>query len=240
MLYQLILFLTQVAPTAIEVEKTIEQKKGLVELILHADIIIQGTLIVLVTFSVVSWAIIFYKWSQMKNALSQSRNFWNGFARAKSLDEVSEHTSSASGPLYRIFQIGRDSLARLKNSGKSYNAGRGWVEHKISQAQEEEIYKLEQHTSFLATTASTTPFIGLFGTVCGILMAFWSIGKSGGQPTLVTVGPAISEALIATATGLAAAIPAYVAYNYFVRQIKVLIKMMDLFSSELSLKMEDS
>jgi biopolymer transport protein TolQ len=123
-----------------------------------------------------------------------------------------------------------------KKSGSGYSKEN--IVQKLTQVREEEIYKLEQYTPVLATTASASPFIGLFGTVWGILTAFWAIGKAGSS-SLATVGPYISEALIATAIGLAAAIPAVIAYNYFLNKTRVLIKMMDLFTDDLVLKIEE-
>lgn len=217
-------------------EKTVAQN-GIWHLLVNADPVVKLALLILVFFSVVSWAIIFYKYRQVKKAQSDSQNFWNVFSQSKSLQELIEH-KKGSGPLYEIFHVASEWISRLQKGGKPGRSSREMVIQKLAQAREEEIYKLEQYTPFLATTASTAPFIGLFGTVWGILTAFWAIGKAGSS-SLATVGPYISEALVATAIGLAAAIPAVVAYNHFVHRIKVLIKMMDLFVDDLSLKIEE-
>ncbi|EKD41885.1 MAG: hypothetical protein ACD_73C00465G0001 [uncultured bacterium] len=126
----------------------------------------------------------------------------------------------------------------MKRTPTNSSLVREIVKSKLTQTQEEEISKLEQYMPFLATTASTSPYIGLFGTVWGILMAFQAIGKAG-TSSLATVGPSIAEALITTAIGLAAAIPAVIAYNYFVNRTRQLVKMTDLFVEELVLKIDE-
>lgn len=204
---------------------------GFWHLLAHSDPIVKLAILTLLAFSIASWAIIFYKYKQVKKAQSDSQNFWGTFSKAKSMQDLGQVTRS--GPLYEIYATAQDWKSRLKGRNRG-NA----IAQKLAQTREEEIYKLEQYTSFLATTASTAPFIGLFGTVWGILTAFWAIGKAGSS-SLATVGPYISEALIATAVGLAAAIPAVIAYNHFVHRTKVLVKMMDLFLDDLVLKLED-
>ncbi|MBI2341045.1 MAG: MotA/TolQ/ExbB proton channel family protein [Deltaproteobacteria bacterium] len=221
----------------IEAEKTL-QEKSFLSLVLDADPIVKFTLLVLLFFSVVSWAIIFYKYRQVKQAQGDSQSFWNAFTQAKSLQDVTHQKGVRSGPLYEIYNVAMQAMPQLKKQAKGENGGRDAILQKLAQTREEEIYKLEQYTPFLATTASAAPFIGLFGTVWGILTAFWAIGKAGSS-SLATVGPYISEALIATAIGLAAAIPAVVAYNHFVHRIKIVVKMMDLFSDDLIVKLEE-
>ncbi len=231
----LIPLLAQAAPAAPEVaEKTVAQP-GVMSLLWEADPVVKLTLLILITFSVCCWAIIFYKFKQIRQAQSQSQNFWNIFA-SSSLADIGKHPQGRQGPLYEIYNAGLQALQHLrkKSSGSITPA----LEQKLAQAREEEVYKLEQFTPFLATAASASPFIGLFGTVWGILTAFWQIGKAGSS-SLATVGPAISEALIATAIGLATAIPAYVTYNYFVYRIKVIVKMMNLFCDDLVLRIEE-
>lgn len=218
----------------IEAEKTVAQK-GFLALLMDSDPLIWLVLIILAFFSVMSWAIIFMKLGQLKRARNLSTKFWQEFVRARSLNEVIETKSVKSGPLFEIFNTAIETVARLKKGARN---AKDALESKLAQVREEETYKLEQYISFLATTASTTPYIGLFGTVWGILTAFWAIGKSGAS-NLATVGPFISEALITTAVGLAAAIPAVIAYNYFVGRIRVVTKMMDLFIDDLMVKIEE-
>lgn len=223
-----------VPPPIIEAEKTI-MEQSFWSLVWDSDPVVKFTLIVLIFLSVVCWAIIFYKYKQVKQAQNDSQNFWNFFAQSKSTQDVL-NLANRTGPLYEIFSVGMQMAGQLKS--KNSNGKRDYLIQKLAQAREEEIYKLEQYTPFLATTASAAPFIGLFGTVWGILTAFWTIGKEG-STSLATVGPYISEALIATAIGLAAAIPAVIAYNHFVHRTKVVVKMMDLFSDDLILKIEE-
>ena len=220
----------------IEAETTL-QEKSFLSLVFDADPIVKFTLLVLIFFSVVSWAIIFYKYRQVKQAQGDSQSFWSVFSQSKSLQEMTNQ-GVRSGPLYEIYHVAMQIAPQLKKKGKVGSAERDSIIQRLAQTREEEIYKLEQYTPFLATTASAAPFIGLFGTVWGILTAFWAIGKAGSS-SLATVGPYISEALIATAVGLAAAIPAVIAYNHFAHRIKVLVKMMDLFMDDLVVKLED-
>lgn len=224
------------AKTAELVEKTLTEK-SVWEQLLHSDPLVQLVLIILVLMSVFSLAIILYKVKQLKQAQSKSQKFWEAFAQSKSLKEALDRPHEKSGPLYHLFQAAIDAIMRVDKSQRSESYKRDYLQNKLTQAREEEIYKLEQYTPFLATTASTAPFIGLLGTVWGILTAFWAIGKAGSS-SLATVGPYISEALIATAVGLFAAIPAVIAYNYFTNKTKILIKMMDLFLDDLILKSE--
>lgn len=227
----------QVLFATVEAETTIKEQ-GLMDLLLDADPVVKATLIILIFFSVMSWAIILYKFRQISRAQKTSQMFWTVFAKAKNMDDAMNNFPAQSGPLFQIFNVGYDLFTKFSKTGKKLNNGRSYVEQRLAQAREEEMYKLEQHTPFLATTASTAPFIGLFGTVWGILTAFWAIGKAGSS-SLATVGPYISEALVATAIGLAAAIPAVVAYNFFVHRIRIITKMMDLFTNDLVLKMEE-
>ncbi len=228
-------FAQQAAAT---IEKTIVEQPGFFHLLSHADPIVKLTLFILLFFSVMSWAIIAFKYIQLKKAKSHVTSFWASFTQARSLEDFFKSRYERGGPLYEIFNAVVLLVPRLQKGSKTKDFLKATVETKINQAREEEIFKLEQYTSFLATTASTAPFVGLFGTVWGILMAFQIIGKAGSS-SLDTVGPFISEALVATAVGLAAAIPAVVAYNFFVSRIKNIIKMMDLFIDELTLKVEE-
>lgn len=203
----------------------------------QSDPLVKATLLLLIFFSVGCWAIIFLKISQLKAAQKSSQSFWHKFSSAAQIADVAGSKSS-QGPLYEIFATGQQAMEKIKKSTsqlKPYH--RDMLSQRINQSKEEEIYKLEQYVSFLATTASAAPFIGLFGTVWGILTAFMAIGKAGSS-SLATVGPYIAEALVATAVGLFAAIPAVIAYNYFVNKIKIINKMIDLFIDDFMLKSE--
>jgi len=225
-----------VAWAQVQGEQTMTEK-GILSLLWNSSPVVQLTLVILAVFSVVSWAIIFMKIKQFKMAQKDCQDFWGSFSQSPSLNDVLEKRAVKSGPLYEIFRTAMDMGSKFKQTAK----GAFFKEHlmnRLAQAREEEIYKLEQYISFLGTTASTTPFIGLFGTVWGILTAFWAIGKAG-STSLATVGPYISEALVTTAIGLATAIPAVIAYNYFAGKIKILTKMMDLFIDDLLVKVEE-
>jgi biopolymer transport protein TolQ len=144
-----------------------------------------------------------------------------------------------SSPLTVLFNEGYGELKKLvdsdgKNDGGALSTDLGGIENvsrALRRATNSEITRLEKYLTFLATTGSTSPFIGLFGTVWGIMTAFEGIGKTG-SASLAVVAPGIAEALIATAIGLVAAIPAVMAYNHFQHKIRVLVKEMDNFSTE--------
>ncbi|MBL7686035.1 MAG: MotA/TolQ/ExbB proton channel family protein [Deltaproteobacteria bacterium] len=212
-------------------------------LIFSADPVVKITLLILVIFSVFSWAIILYKFLQMKKAKKTSAQFIQSLENVYSLDEALTKTTAREGnPAYEVFSAGLSDIIRYrqmnaKEPGRAPKLSLDQVQRKIQRSAGDQIEKLELFTPFLATTASASPFIGLFGTVWGILTAFYAIGKSG-STSLATVGPFISEALIATAVGLAAAIPAVVAYNYFVVKIKAIAKMLEDFSGELYHRIE--
>lgn len=193
-------------------------------------------LMVLILFSVVSWAIIIFKGMSLRQARLASDGFVNAFWEAKRLDEMYQETEKfAKSPVAQVFRSGYIELARLKkrsgNDEDMLGGGIENVERALRRSQTAEITALESLTAFLATVGSTAPFIGLFGTVWGIMKAFSDIGRMG-SANLATVAPGISEALIATAAGLAAAIPAVIAYNFFLARIRVLSSQMDNFSSD--------
>jgi len=204
--------------------------------------VVQLVLYVLIVFSVVSWAIIITKTLQIRRARSESGRFNEIFWETKNLTSI--HTASMElkqSPVAQVFRAGYQELVKLmrtQRQGSSSESddstelgGVDNVERAMKRATNQEITRLERALTFLATTASTTPFIGLFGTVWGIMNAFR--GLSAAQSSSIqAVAPGISEALIATATGLVAAIPAVVAYNYFARQVRVLSADMENFSAE--------
>ena len=206
-------------------------------LILQATLVVKLIFLVLLVFSVVSWAIIIYKRRSLKQAETSSRNFLEVFRKSKSLGEVNEAARKyRHSPLASLFQAGFKELIHLTRSNPQ---PQGTINHEkmetinraLLRASNAEITRLEKMMSFLATTGSVTPFIGLLGTVWGIMDAFHKIGVVR-SASLVTVAPGIAEALIATALGLFAAIPAVIAYNFFLGRIKELITLMDDFSLE--------
>jgi len=206
-------------------------------LISQATIVVKFILLVLILFSVFSWAIIIYKARSLKRAEVTSRQFLETFRRSKSLNEVNEAARRyKNSPLSTIFQAGFKELVHLTRSNpQPQNPINGekleLINRSLLRAANEEINGLEKMMSFLATCGSVTPFIGLFGTVWGIMDAFHKIGVVR-SASLVTVAPGIAEALIATAIGLFAAIPAVIAYNHFLGRIKEIITTMDDFNLE--------
>lgn len=205
------------------------------KIIADADIVVKLILLILVFFSVFSWAIIFYKLKALKAADRQSERFLEAFRRSKSLAEVNEAAKRLrASPLAIIFLAGNKELAyQSKSSGEN-----GWTRDKteslsraLLKATNSEVSRLEKMMFFLATAGSVSPFIGLFGTVWGIMISFIRIGAMR-SASLQVVAPGIAEALIATAVGLFAAVPAVIAYNYFLGRIKDLIADMEDFSLE--------
>lgn len=208
---------------------------GLWETMTHSGPISFAALLLLIAFSISSWAIIIHKLLFLTRAARESERFLTAFWEAKRLDQMYQQSEEyAKSPLAQVFRSGYVELARLKKrSGDEETLGGGIenVERALRRSQSAETTTLESLTSFLATVGSTAPFIGLFGTVWGIMKAFKEIGRMG-SANLATVAPGISEALIATAAGLAAAIPAVIAYNYFISRIRILETEMDNFSSD--------
>ena len=219
----------------------------IVQIIARTTVINQVVLAILIGFSIASWAIILLKlWSYRKVA-SQTRTFLEAFRKSSKFSEVQAlcPTLTAS-PLVGVFQAGYAEMnAQFRITGaanpQTPNPGAAatrpmiksldGVDRALIRAATAEVTKLERRLTFLATTASVTPFIGLFGTVVGIMIAFQRIGTTG-STNLAVVGPGISEALIATATGLFAAIPAVLYYNHFTHRVKEFAADMDDFALE--------
>jgi len=215
----------------------------LLALIPHS-LIARIVLVVLAAFSIAAWGIILYKFMVFRRAESQSAQFLDVFRRSNKFSEVQAVCRSlGESPLVGLFQSGYAELtAQLRQgdnpaSNPATPAGRPTlksltaVDRALMRASNVEINKLERRVGFLATTASITPFIGLFGTVWGIMSAFHGIGQTG-STNLGVVAPGISEALVATAAGLAAAIPAVLFYNYYAQRVKLFASEMDDFSME--------
>ena len=208
---------------------------SIITLITDASMVVQLVLLILLFFSVFSWAIIFFKRRTVRAASSQSQKFLKAFRRSKNLAEVNEAAKKYQGsPLAALFQSGFKEVAQLSRATSQNPSSSPKLEtlsRMLAKASNAEVTRLEKMMGFLATTGSVTPFIGLFGTVWGIMDAFQKIGIVR-SASLVTVAPGIAEALIATAFGLFAAIPAVIAYNYFLHRIKELITEMEDFSLE--------
>ena len=209
--------------------------------VLLAGPIVKFVLLMLIVFSVVSWAIIFLKFRLFKGIEKNQAEFAKAFAEGKNLAALYDQAEkSERNPLTEVFRTGYLELMRIQRSrsaepvpavGRAGGFPLDNVERAMRKAANEEIALMETYLPFLATTGSATPFIGLFGTVWGIMNAFSGIAQTG-SATLATVAPGIAEALIATAAGLAAAIPSVMAYNFFLNRVRAIATRLDSFSIE--------
>jgi len=221
-----------------------EVNTDIIYLVTHAQLATQIVLVILLLFSGVSWGIILYKFWQFGRSSRQTSTFLEIFRKSSKFSEVQAVCPTLSdSPLVGLFQSGYTELNSQLRAGnpepakplpaggrptlKSLDA----VDRALLRATTVEMTKLERRVTFLATTASITPFIGLFGTVWGIMNSFQGIGAQG-STSLAVVGPGIAEALIATAAGLFAAIPAVFFYNHFTNRVKHFSAEMDDFSLE--------
>ena len=198
-------------------------------------------LFVLFCFSVISWAVILYKGSVFRAADAQDRRFMAMLSKAKDVDEVRRHAQRATGsPCAKIVHGVMDRLGYAPGESRDSHDGSGGtavydrhlMERTASHIAQGQIAKLESFLPFLATTGNISPFVGLLGTVMGIIDSFREIGMQG-TASIAAVAPGVSEALIATAAGLFAAIPAVIAYNYFLTRIRHTAFRMDSVVVEL-------
>jgi biopolymer transport protein TolQ len=199
---------------------------GLIE---TSGLVAKAVLVILLIFSVGSWAIIFSKWGLFRRARVQSNRFIRAFRKSERLNDVAAVAEQFKpSPLVAVFEGGYDELRKQTTYPLRMNA----LQRATQIAASEELTRLESRLPWLATTGAITPFIGLFGTVWGIIDAFHGLGTAG-SATLRAVAPGVSEALITTAAGLFAAIPAVIAYNLFNQHIREFGARMDDFSLEL-------
>lgn len=220
---------------------TLAQQHSILDLVRGSGLVVQAVLYLLVLFSVLSWGIIAYKYRQIRCAKRESERFIEIFWERRNLSSIHDASRElTASPVGQVFRSGYEELIRVSRSkketvpGDSLTTELGGVDNvarAMKRATSVETTKLEKYCSFLATTASSAPFVGLFGTVWGIMNAFRGLSITHSS-SIQAVAPGIAEALIATAVGLAAAIPALMAYNFFVQQIKVLAVEMDNFSHE--------
>jgi len=196
------------------------------------------TMLLLLGFSVASWGIILLKWVGLRNAQKQSVGFLEVFWESKKLDEIFTRSEGMTlSPVAQVFRAGYQELIKVKKREAADDkstiqlSGVENIERALRRAATAEMTDLERMIPFLATVGSTAPFIGLFGTVVGIINAFQDIARHK-SASLTTVAPGIAEALVATAAGLVAAIPAVIAFNYFGNRVKLLGKEMENFSSD--------
>jgi biopolymer transport protein TolQ len=209
--------------------------------ILTTNIVVKLVLILLLFFSLVSWAIIFYKLRYLSKARKEDKEFLDMFWESKRLDYVFTAAKNLNySPIAFMFNVTYKELLNIKK--KSTEDGRdgnkenneenlSYVERALKKSQLSAISKLEVSLPFLATVGSTAPFIGLFGTVWGIMTSFESIQRAG-TAGLAVVAPGIADSLIATAAGLFAAIPAVIAYNYYSNRVRIIVNEMVDFSYE--------
>ncbi|MBW2433952.1 MAG: protein TolQ [Deltaproteobacteria bacterium] len=223
-------------------------------MITNAGPMVQFVMLLLLFFSIMSWAIILIKYRYIRKAIKESAEFSEFFWKSRDLSNAFAKAKQLPGsPQARIFRIGYVELKKSSQSavpsapsdpamnkqGGSSNmsmdarfTGTDNIQRALRRAITTEMTRMTQMVPFLATTGNTAPFIGLFGTVWGIMNSFVGIGQKG-SANLAVVAPGISEALVATAAGLAAAIPAVIAYNFFMSKIRVVESELDSFSADL-------
>ena len=228
----------------------VDAKIDLIHIVAQAGLMVQFVLLLLLFFSITSWAIIIIKSRYIKRAFKESAEFTDFFWKSRDLSNAFAKAKQLQGsPLARIFRIGYVELKKMSQSGSqvastgssssggneaSLNSrftGTDNVKRALRRAINTEMTRMTQMVPFLATTGNTTPFIGLFGTVWGIMNSFHGIGQKG-SASLAVVAPGISEALVATAAGLAAAIPAVIAFNYFMNKIRTVESELQSFSAD--------
>lgn len=206
---------------------------GILDLVLSAGPVAKTVLLVLLSFSIVSWALIVEKWWQFRRVKRQTLAFLKIYREARRGAAVQAAVKKyRESPLAQLYAAAYQEVAGIEDTLDDDDPGNAGVEiaHRaMRRAGGHEVARLERYLPFLATTASAAPFIGLFGTVWGIMAAFHGIGQQG-SASLAVVAPGISEALIATAFGLGAAIPAVIGYNYFINRVKHWAAEMDGFT----------
>jgi len=223
------------------------QSSSIVSLLARSNVLTKAVLLILALFSIVSWSIILYKLWTFRRSERQSGSFLDVFRRSKKFSDVQAVCGSlGESPLVGLFQAGYAELtAQLRQHTQDGAAAANpampasrptlkslaSVDRALLPASAVEVNKLERRIPFLATTASIAPFIELFGTVCGIMSAFQNIGQTG-STNLGVVAPGIAEALVATAAGLFAAIPAVYFYNQLSQRVKLFASEMDDFAME--------
>jgi biopolymer transport protein TolQ len=218
------------------------------QMMLNAGLMVQFVLLLLLFFSITSWAIILIKYRYIMKAFRESARFTDFFWKSRDLSNAFLKAKQlGSSPVARVFRVGYLELKKLNKSGvpisqsqsteaetsslSSMFTGTDNVKRALRRAINTETTKMTQMVPFLATTGNTAPFIGLFGTVWGIMNSFHGIGLKG-SASLAVVAPGISEALVATAVGLAVAIPAVIAFNYFTQKIRIIESELQSFAAD--------
>ncbi len=208
---------------------------NIIDMILHSRGMVLIDLLVLIAFSFITWYIIVFKSMRFVKSAGANKMFLELFWGGSSLDQIYKKSGELEdGTISKVYMAGYKELAKLE-SGQQPGEGKGQklqnLERSLKKAAMGEIMELESKMPVLATIAATAPFLGLFGTVWGIMVSFSAIGLKG-NTTLATVAPGIVDALVTTALGLIAAIPATIAYNYFQRRIRLQIADMETFAND--------
>ena len=224
------------------------QSTGLIHMVFNAGFVVQFVLLTLLVFSIASWSIIFIKYRYVQKAYKESIQFTEAFWKSRNLSDAFTKAKKLSrSPVALVFRTGFMELKKLSQSGvamssqaadgdrqsslgKKFSATDN-LQRALRRAINTEIMRLTQLVPFLATAGNTAPFIGLFGTVWGIMNSFQGIGQRG-SASLAVVAPGISEALVATAAGLAVAIPSVIGFNYFTQKIRIIDAELQSFAAD--------
>ncbi|MEW5908580.1 MAG: protein TolQ [Thermodesulfobacteriota bacterium] len=222
----------------------LSQEIDILGMIANAGIMVKFVLLLLLFFSITSWAIIIIKYRFVRKAFKESTFFSDFFWKSRDFSEAFTKAKQLEvSPVARLFRVGYTELKKLAQTGSSQSVmsdsaslggkimGIDNVKRALRRAITTETTRMTRMVPFLATTGNTTPFIGLFGTVWGIMGSFHGIGLRG-SASLAVVAPGISEALVATAAGLAVAIPAVIAFNYFMHKIRIIESELNSFSDD--------
>lgn len=207
-------------------------RSSLVELLLRASPIAKAVLILLVLFSIYSWAIIITKWLWLRRAEKATGSFLARFRGGAKLSDLYGEAEKNESPIARVFLAGYDEITGQLDEAGGQVRSLDALSRVLQSETIAQVSRMERSLSWLATTANASPFIGLFGTVVGIIIAFQGLSTAAGS-SIQAVAPGIAEALIATAAGIAAAVPAAIFYNQFLNRVKTLTATLDRFSLEL-------
>lgn len=211
------------------------RQTDIVSILQHAHWIVLAVMFVLAAMFLVSVYIMIYKSLYLRQASKQSMEFLDSFWRSRDIEQIYQRAQGLDrSPISQMFTAGYTELAKITADDRLRNDREGNLDNihrSLRRSQTSATTRMESMVPFLATTGSAAPFIGLFGTVVGIMLSFQEIGRTG-NATLQSVGPHIAEALLATAIGLVAAIPAVMAYNFFARRIKVMRSEMETFEQD--------
>jgi biopolymer transport protein TolQ len=207
-------------------------RSSLIDLLWRASPIAKAVLILLLLFSIYSWAIISTKWLWLRRAERATKTFLARFRSGAKLSDLYTEAEGDESPIGRVFLAGYDEITgQLDESGgqvRSLDA----LSRVLQSETINQVSRMERNLSWLATTANASPFIGLFGTVVGIIIAFQGLSAASAS-SIQAVAPGIAEALIATAAGIGAAVPAAIFYNQFLNRVKTLTATLDRFALEL-------